>query len=283
MSLRGDTIVSLERAEGADQSVLVVRSLDGGHTPRVLVDVTSGAGATAAIDWFEVSPDASLVAFGTSIGGTERSVLRVVATADGSVHADEIPDTRACSVAWEPDSGGFFYTRYPSGDEYGRIVRHHRLGDPPDADPEVWTELPMRAAWPDVVLSPDGRWLIVHVGVGWSRTDVHVLDRTSGTWSTVIEGVESESHFVVGHDGQSLLGMTTLGASSGRIVKVPLPPAASRRRSGRRSSPSATPSCRCRGSSATRCGWSPLPAASTSSNAVTSPASCSAPWATTDS
>ncbi|MEJ7561051.1 MAG: prolyl oligopeptidase family serine peptidase [Ilumatobacteraceae bacterium] len=223
VSLRGDTIVSLERAEGADQSVLVVRSLGGGHAPRVLVDVTSGADATAAIDWFEVSPDGSLVAFGTSVGGTERSVLRVVATADGSVHADEIPDTRACSVAWEPDSAGFFYTRYPSGDEYGRIVRHHRLGDPPDADPEVWTELPMRAAWPDVVLSPDGRWLIVHVGVGWSRTDVHVLDRTSGTWSTVIEGVESESHFVVGHDGQSLLGMTTLDASSGRIVKVLLP------------------------------------------------------------
>ena len=88
---------------------------------------------------------------------------------------DEIPNTRACSVAWEPDGAGFFYTRYPEGDEYNRTVHHHRLGTDWRDDPVVWpapgVDRPDAQAWPHVVLSPDGRWLLVarHVRLGPHR------------------------------------------------------------------------------------------------------------------
>ena len=71
-------------------------------------------------------------------------------------------------------------------------------------------------------MSPDGAWLLVHVRVGWARVDVHLLDRSTGTWTTVVEGVEATTELVFAADGDSLVGVTTLDAPRGRVVRVPL-------------------------------------------------------------
>ena len=72
---------------------------------------------------------------------------------------------------------GFFYTRYPEGDQYHRTVHAHRLGDDPADDPVVWAERVTPETWPAVDVSPDGRWVLVQAMVGWSRHDVHLFDR----------------------------------------------------------------------------------------------------------
>jgi prolyl oligopeptidase len=71
-------------------------------------------------------------------------------------------------------------------------------------------------------MSPDGRWLLVHVMVGWARRDVHLLDRTTGWWRTLVEGVEATTHFEFAADGRSLVGVTTVDAPRGRVVRAPL-------------------------------------------------------------
>ena len=94
---------------------------------------------------------------------------------------DRIPNTRACSVAWEPDGSGFLYTRYPEGDEYHRTVLAHRLGDDRRDDPVVWAEhVDARdvAVGRRVTRRPLGARAAM---VGWSRHDVHVLDRSRPT------------------------------------------------------------------------------------------------------
>ncbi len=149
-------------------------------------------------------------------------MLRVLTGDDGRDLGEAIPDTRACSVGWEPDGSGFAYTRYPEGDQYHRTVHHHVLGARWQDDPVVWAEHPDPQAWPDITMSPDGRWLLVHVLVGWARRDVHLLDRTTGTWRTLIEGVEATSHFEFGSDGKSLVGVTTVDAPRGRVVRIAL-------------------------------------------------------------
>jgi prolyl oligopeptidase len=222
--VRGDHLFCLERPAGAEQFLLTRRSaVDPAVAPVVLLDPAAGvADAANAIDWFEASNDGALVAVGTSEGGTEYSTLRVLDSTDGHDLGEAIPNTRACSVAWEPDGSGFAYTRYPEGDEYHRTVHHHRLGADWHDDPVVWAEHPDPQAWPDVTLSPDGRWLLLHVLVGWARFDVHLLDRPTGEWSTLIEGVEATSEFAFAADGESLVGVTTLDAPKGRLVRVPL-------------------------------------------------------------
>jgi prolyl oligopeptidase len=227
-SIRGHRLFSLDRWGDHEQTVLVVRSLDRGAEPRTLLDPHRVTGdATASLDWYAPSLDGRLVAFGTSAGGDERSTLGVLDVSTGERLADTIPFTRAASVAWAPDGRAFAYTRYPDpaavGDDeanYHRTVWWHTLGDDPGHDELVWGDLPDKAAWPSVELSRDGRWLVIEVALGWTRVDVHLVDRTTGRRATVIEDVEALSSFTVVGDG--LVGHTTLDAPRGRVVGAPL-------------------------------------------------------------
>jgi prolyl oligopeptidase len=228
----GTRVVTLERWGELDQAVLVVRPATAPGRARTLVDPHRLTGdATAAIDWFHPSPDGRMLAYGISTGGDERSTLHVLDVASGEHLPDRIPHTRAASVAWEPDGRGFLYTRYPGGDrpEPGddaasrgelRHVFRHQLGRAWSTDPVVWDALPDPTAWASVSLSADGRWMLVHLAVGWSRTDVHLVDRTSGAHTVLIEGVEARTELQVVAD--QVIGLTTLDADRGRVVAAPL-------------------------------------------------------------
>ena len=225
-SIRGGRLFSIDRWGDLEQAVLVVRDVHGDRVPaaRTLVDPHLLTGDdTSALDWYAPSVDGRLVAFGTSTGGDERSTLRIVDVATGEVLGDAIPHTRAASVAWAPDGAAFAYTRYPDpaavGEDeanYNRTVWWHVVGDDPGHDELVFADLPDKTAWPSVDLSRDGRWLLVEVSLGWTRVDVHLIDRTTGQRTTVIEGVEAVSSFTI--VGGRLVGTTTLDAPRGRVV-----------------------------------------------------------------
>ena len=227
-TIRGHRLFSLDRWGEHEQAVLVVRSLDDTPEPRTLLDPHGLTGdATASLDWYAPSLDGRLVALGSSAGGDERSTLGVLDVATGERLADTIPFTRAASVAWAPDGRAFAYTRYPDpaavgADEsnYHRTVWWHALGDDPGHDELVWSDLPDKTAWPSVELSRDGRWLVIEVALGWTRVDVHLIDRTTGRRTTVIEDVEALSSFTVVRD--RLVGHTTLEAPRGRVITAPL-------------------------------------------------------------
>ncbi len=224
--LAGDLVFTRERAGPRDQASLVVRSAaDRDAAARTLVDPGAGEDATLALDWFHPSSDGALVAYGTSTAGDERSTLQILDVATGRHLPDVIPHTRAASVAWRPDGTAFAYTRYPDpavvGNDqagYHRAVWWHELGDDPTSDELVWgdDDLPDPTAWPSVSLSIDGRWMLIHVSLGWSRVDVHLLDRTTGERRTIIEGEEAATSLQV--VGDRLYGTTTLGAPRGRVV-----------------------------------------------------------------
>ena len=222
MRLAGDRVFSLERGGGQKQLSLVVRPVDEpAAAARLLVDPAAlSADAATAIDWYHPSPDGRLVAYGVSEGGDERSVLRVLDVETRKHLGDEIPETRAASVAWLPDGTAFLYSRYPVGDQYNRRVYRHRLGEPWADDELVWAELPTPETWADVATSPDGRFALVTALVGWSRTDLHLRDEQSGEWRTLIEGVDAITY--ARFDGTRLVAVTTLDAPRGRVVAIPL-------------------------------------------------------------
>ncbi len=224
----GERVFSLDRWGQHQQAVLSVRSCTVPGQAETLVDPHLATGdPTAAIDWYHPSPDGRLVAYGLSRGGDEQSTLHVLDVATTRNLLDRIPNTRACSVAWMPDGSGFAYTRYPDPttipDEdrgYWRTVWWHRVGEPATKDEILWSALPDKTAWPNISLSRDGRYLLVHVSLGWSRVDVHLIDRTSGAHTVMIEGTEAVSQFVV--LGDHVVGLTTLGADRGRMVRAPV-------------------------------------------------------------
>lgn len=221
-AVSGELLFVDERPAGADQFVLTIRSaVDPAVPARVLLDpAVLAADGAVAIDWWHPSPDGALVAYGLSEGGTENSVLHVLRTADGTALEEAIPDTRAAAVAWLPDGSGFWYTRYPAGDEYHRHVRFHLLGTDPSDDPVVLDDLPTAESWPDVRVSDDGRYVLVEIMVGWGRIDARLLDTSTGAWTDIVAGVEARSTFVF--HGDHLVGTTTLDAPNGRLVAAPL-------------------------------------------------------------
>jgi prolyl oligopeptidase len=227
-SVAGERVFSLERWGRHDQAVLVVRPATRPGLARSLIDPAGQTGdATSAIDWYHPSPNGALVAYGISTNGDERSTLHVVDVDTGRQLADTIGDTRAASVAWAPDGSAFAYTRYPHEGEvdddernYWRKVYWHQLGTAEERDVVIWDDLPDRTAWPNVSLSSDGRWLLVHVSTGWSRVDVHLIDRRTGARTAMIEGLEAVSSFEI--VGDQAIGITTLDADRGRVVSAPL-------------------------------------------------------------
>lgn len=221
-SVEGDRLFTLDRPEGAEQFRLVVRSsVDVSVEPRVLLDPAVGsADATSAIDWYHASPDGELVAFGVSEGGTETSTLRILRAATGGLLADELPDCRAASVAWLPDGRGFWYARYPAGDEYNRAIWFHRVGTSVAEDRQLWHDEQRPETWPDVACSPDGAWVLVHAMLGWSNVEVHLHEVATGNWTAVSVGDRCDNSFAFGGDG--IIGVTTLGAPRGRVVTASL-------------------------------------------------------------
>jgi prolyl oligopeptidase len=176
------------RREGhQEQSVLYVRDgLDGADRPLIDPAPLSHDGTTT-IDWWAPSRDGARVAWGVSEGGSEQSTLRVRDVSSGEDLADRIPHTRHATVAWLPDGETFFYTRYPApgevapGDEkYFCRVYRHRIGDDPSRDEVVFGEGRDKLDTPAVFATPDGRWLVVRVHMGWHKSEVWLRDLALG-------------------------------------------------------------------------------------------------------
>jgi prolyl oligopeptidase len=103
---------------------------------------------------------------------------------------EKIERTRAASVAWLPDSSGFYYTRYPRpgevapGEEmYNRRVFFHTLAENDNAggaqDPLVFPgdgHMLDPQHWPSIEISKDGRWLLLEVSEGWTKTELYLKD-----------------------------------------------------------------------------------------------------------
>lgn len=212
-----------------NHAVLYVRQ--GSHTSQakpILDPNTWSADGTVALDWYYPSPDASLIAYGKSASGDEKSTLYVIDVASGKHLSDTIPHTRYTSLVWDPDQKGFIYSRYPepgsveTGDEnYHRKLYHHRLGDDWPSDELVLGDLSQKEEFLDVSASSDHGYELLSRSVGWAKNDLYFRKAGSkAPFQTIIAGQDSLSSADV-HQG-TLYIRTNLDAPRYRIVKASL-------------------------------------------------------------
>jgi prolyl oligopeptidase len=172
------------RREGTqNQPVLYLREgLSGAD--RVLVDVnTMSTDGTVALDWWFSADDGRYIAYGTSPNGSEESTLHVIDVASGKLLRDVIERTRFASLVWKKDNSGFYYTRHPkkgevpAGEEVYHVkVYYHTIGTDPEKDPLLFGEGRNPQDIPGVNLSEDGRWLLITVFQGWSKSEMYLQD-----------------------------------------------------------------------------------------------------------
>jgi prolyl oligopeptidase len=246
-ALGGDRTFYTKRDGTREQAALFVADAKGPRSDPLVDPLDHGP--RAALDWFYPSDDGRLVAFGVSHRGDERSTLRVLDVDTGALLPDTIERTKWTRLTWLPDGTGFYYTRYPAPGEpgydaeqpesYFPRVHFHRLGTDPTGDPLVYGS-DRGTDFPGVSVSEDGRWVVLNVFRGWSRSDVYLFDR-GGDSSRRRVAPEAEGDMVpvaVGRDALTfgrvhrgrLYLFTNDGAPRWRLAVVDPPDAADRER-----------------------------------------------------
>jgi prolyl oligopeptidase len=198
---------------------------------RVLIDpMQLDPAGTTTLDAWQPSKEGALLAYQTSTGGTEESVLRVLDVATGEDVDGPIDRARYSPVAWLPGGEAFYYVRrlapelLPEDErQYHRRVWLHRVGTPADDDVEVFGAGLAHTNYYGVSVSRDGRWLIVSASAGTApRTDVWIADLTASSpqapaFVEVAVGLDAETGAWVARDGR-LYVHTDLDAPRGRLV-----------------------------------------------------------------
>jgi len=127
------------------------------------------------------SPDGTLVAFGKSVGSSHHATIRVLDVDTGMLLPDRPLGTDHRSVAWRPDSSGFFYTACPEpgtvapGEEaYWHAVYEHHLGS---GTPARWIHGDGRHKeyWCSVTVSECGRFAVLSTWDFVHANTVHLL------------------------------------------------------------------------------------------------------------
>ena len=151
-------------------------------------DVAQHTSFEDGIDFYDLSPDGSWAAIGTSVGGSEQADIHLLSLADGTLTAVAAdPEVRYDSVLWESDSSGFFFRSNESnGTDF--FLYYIDLGD---LERELVYETPGYNELSDV--SDDGTLLLVTRYQSNADGDIYVYDLSGET--------VSETH-VTPHEGE---------------------------------------------------------------------------------
>ncbi len=182
----GATYFYLKRPPDANTTRLYARAIAGGRE-RMLLDPDRFARSRTqhfSFDYFSPSPTGRYVAVGTSEGGSERTVLRVLDARTGVLLPDVIERALYVPPSWRDDGRSFYYFRTPraapnapqSEKDTRGVVRLHVLGRDPDRDPAVFGY----GVRPDIPFAPE------------DASAISVSARTPWAIAAVIHGVQNE-------------------------------------------------------------------------------------------
>ncbi len=231
---RGGKLFALKKQPPKQQRLLVTfASTDDLSHETVILDPNEldPSGGTA-IDWYATSLDARYVAVSLSQGGSEQGTAYVYETATGNRLGDEIPrvqyPTGGGSIAWNADSSGFYYTRYPRGDErapedlnFYEQVYFHQLGTPTEADTYVIGQEFPRIAEVFLFTTHDGEYLLAEVANGDGGDFAHYLRDESGQWKQITTFADRLVKASLGRDGYLYL-VSLKDTPRGQIIRIPL-------------------------------------------------------------
>ena len=226
-------LFALKMQPPKNQPVLVAlpRSGDVREERTVLDPNVLDATGRTTIDFFTPSYDGKRVIVSLSKNGSEDGTAYVHDVATGRRLDDEIPGvtypTGGGSVEWAPDGRGFYYTRYPQGDERPPEDRHffqqvyfHRLGAQVTTDRYVIGREFPRIAEIALKGSRDGRYLLASVRNGDGGEVAYHLLSPDGRWREIAGFKDGLKNLEFGDDGK-LYGMSVKDAALGRIIAIP--------------------------------------------------------------
>jgi prolyl oligopeptidase len=239
LQFRAGRLFAMKYEPPKQQPMLVVlRDADDPDSAKVVFDpnVASEKGAIA-IDFFVPSFGGKYVAVALSRNGSEDADAHVFEVETGRELLDTVPRvnfaTAGGSIAWKADGSGFYYTRYPQGNErppqdanFYQQVYFHKLGTNASDDTYVIGKDFPRIAEIRLHTSDDGRWLLASVGNGDGGQFAHYLMDLDGHWTQLThfeDGIVSVKFGLNDRGGDGTLYLLSRkDAPRGQILRLPL-------------------------------------------------------------
>jgi prolyl oligopeptidase len=212
--------------------IVVLDSPENAQSERVVLDPNElNSKGTTSIDWFVPSPDGRLVAVTLSENGSEDGSVHVIDAATGKEIAEVVPrvqyPTGGGSLAWNKQSTGFYYTRYPQGNErpeedknFYQQVYYHKLGTLASKDTYVIGKEFPRIAEIALSSSEDGNYILAQVANGDGGEFAHYLMGPNNMW---VQLTQFSDKVTTAKFGKNMLYLLLrLNAPNGKILAVPL-------------------------------------------------------------
>jgi len=221
--------------------LVVMRSADDPASAKVVFDPNTAPGkGSSSIDFYVPSFGGIYVAAAISENGSEDAAAHVFEVATGKELSDVVPRvnfaTGGGSIAWKADGSGFYYTRYPQGNErppedanFYQQVYFHKLGTDAKDDAYVIGKDFPRIAEIKLNTSDDGRWLLASVANGDGGQFAHYLMDLDGHWTQlthfedgIVEAKFGPAGSQAGGGEGSLFLLSRKDAPRGQILRLPL-------------------------------------------------------------
>jgi len=234
LQFRGGLLFAERDQPPQQQPVLVaMHSADDPSSAKVVFDPNAASSkGSLAIDFFVPSFGGKYVAAAMSENGSEDSAAHVFEVETGKELSDVVPRvnfaTGGGSIAWKADSSGFYYTRYPQGNErpaedanFYQQVYFHKLGADPRQDAYVIGKEFPRIAETMLHSSDDGRWLLAAVANGDGGQFAHYVMDSSGRWTQLTHFDDGIVSVKFGPDS-ALYMLSRKNAPRGQILRLPM-------------------------------------------------------------
>lgn len=232
LQYRGGVLFAMKDQPPKQQPMLVAMKSPGDpKSERVVLDPNylDSSGRTT-IDFYVTSVDGSKVAVCMSKNGSEDGSVSVFNASTGKALPDVIPGvnypTAGGSVAWRGDGAGFFYTRYPRGDErapedmhFYQEVFYHQLGTPTSDDAYVLGGDFPRIAETALATSDDGQYVLAAVSNGDGGEYAHYVMGPDKWWNQVTTFADKINSVVFGPD-DALYLLSHKDAPRGKVLRL---------------------------------------------------------------
>jgi prolyl oligopeptidase len=235
LQFRAGMLFAKKHQPNLQQPVLVVmHSPDEPASARVIFEPnTASSKGSVAIDFFVPSFGGKYVAAAISKNGSEDAEARVFEVATGKPLRDVVPRvnfaTAGGSITWKFDNSGFYYTRYPQGNErapedanFYQQIYFHKLGTPSRQDVYILGRNFPRIAEIQLHASDDGRWLLASVGNGDGGQFAHYLMDAQKHWTQLTHFEDGIVAVKFGVADAALYLLSRKDAPRGQILRLPL-------------------------------------------------------------
>lgn len=132
------------------------------------------------------------------------------------------------SIAWKGDDSGFYYTRYPQGNErppedanFYQQVYFHKLGSDSKQDAYVIGKDFPRIAEIALNMNNDGKWLVAAVRNGDGGEVAYDVMNPAGQWTQVAHSQDGIVAAAIGPD-EALYLLSRKDTPRGQILRLPL-------------------------------------------------------------